>query len=152
VLFPVSTSIVRMRAEVRSDRDPSTVTLTTALERPRNAGRQFTWCGSLQNGSPLPTPITRPGPETISNVTLAVDASTGTPRASTMVARTNATSWPSSTSFCPVAVVLLGASSCSKIATAAPVDVTRECVATAFPPGTSLATAVTLPASHVVFH
>ena len=35
---PLSTSIDRMRPSIRSDREPSSVTLTTALESPLNAG------------------------------------------------------------------------------------------------------------------
>ena len=128
--------------------DASSVTLSTARARPWYVVRHGTWCGSWQKGSPFPTPSTRAGPEVTLKLTLNAPAAlpplpcTTTPAASTSVARTSATSWPSSSTLVPVAVLRDGASSVSTMAAAAPA-LTRVARATTAPAPSS-ASAVTL--------
>ena len=145
VLLPVSRSMASMRRRVAAACDASSVTLSTARARPWYVVRHGTWCGSWQNGLPFPTPSTRAGPEVTLKLTLNAPAAlpcTTTPAASTTVARTSATSWPSSSTLVPVAVLRDGASSVSTMAAAAPA-LTRTARATTAPAPSS-ASAVTL--------
>ena len=67
---------------------------TMAMQRPLKALRSVAWSGSWQLGSPLPTPMTAPGPVT-ANATLLFAVGTGLPCASTICTLTTVTSWPS---------------------------------------------------------
>ena len=107
---PDSTSISCSSARVAGLLLASSVTLTIARAKPLYAERQVAWCGSLHPGSPFPTPRIRPFPDRTVKVILSDACPTGNPLESTIVARTSATSCPSSTTRCPVPVVGLGAS------------------------------------------